>query len=110
MEFIYGAAVLVVAIGLLGFARFAVANWESSRLVTRFAATEVMAMLITTLSAFGLAFLAAGVAGDSSGYGLTEVGAAFGVVLVAFIVVIRMTRRHAPAVTKPAAAPRPATI
>ncbi len=105
MEIIYGAAILVVAISLLGFARFAVANWEGSRMVTRFAATEIVAMLITTLSAFGLAFLAAGVAGDNSGFGLAEVGAAFGVVLVVFIAVIRMTGRRSPSVRPVPATP-----
>lgn len=102
MEFIVGTIVMVTAIVLLGFAKFVTTRWEGSSWVRKFAATETMALLITTLSAFGIAFLCAGLASSRSGLGYTEFAAALGVILLAGIGVARMLRRMP--VTAPAAA------
>jgi hypothetical protein len=93
MEFIAGTILLVAAIALLGFAKYVITRWESSSWIQRFAGTETMALIITTLSAFGIAFLCAGVASNQSGLGYTEFAASIGVILLAAVGVARLFRR-----------------
>lgn len=113
MEFVYGTVLLVAAIFLLGFARFAVTRHENSSWVRRFAATETMALIITTLSAFGIAFLCVGVASSQNGLGYLEFGASIGVIALSVVGVIRIFRMTArtgtPAAKPAAAAPKPGT-
>ena len=112
MEFVYGTVLMVIAIALLGFARFVVSRYEASSWVGRFAATETMALVITMVTAFGVAFLCAGVASDKGALGLTELGASLGVIVLAVIGVVRVFRvagRRQPSIAGPAKpAPRPA--
>lgn len=106
MEFLYGAALLVLAIALLGAARFIVIRLEGSSWVNRFAGTETMALIITTISAFGVAFLCAGLASDSGALGLTEFGAALGVIALAAVGVVRVFRAAGRSRTPAASADR----
>jgi hypothetical protein len=104
MEFIAGTILSVAAIALLGFAKYVIARWENSSWIQRFAGTETMALIITTLSAFGIAFLCAGVASHQSGLGYTEFAASLGAIVVAAIGVARLFRRlpvKAPAAGEP---------
>lgn len=109
MAFVYGTALLVASILLLGFAKFAVTRFENSSWVRNFAATETMALAITMISAFGIAFLCAGIARDSGGLGLVELAASLGVIALAVIAVVRIfrmaVRTQAPAGAQPVAAP-----
>jgi uncharacterized protein (DUF486 family) len=106
MYFVYGTVILVAAIVLLGIAKFSVSRLETSAWVRRFAATETMALIITTMSAFGIAFLCAGLASNEGGLGHAELAAALGVVALAVIGVVRVFRRRpAGRVTTPASSP-----
>lgn len=92
MLFVYGTAILVLAIVLLGAAKFFVTRHESSSWVSRFAGTETMALTITTMSAFGVAFLCAGLASNAGSLGATELGASLGVIALAIVGVVRIFR------------------
>lgn len=92
MEFVYGTIILVAAIVLLGIAKFSVSRLETSAWVRRFAATETMALIITTMSAFGIAFLCAGIASDTSGLGWTELAVSVGVIALSVVGVVRIFR------------------
>jgi hypothetical protein len=104
MEFIAGTILTVAAIALLGFAKYAITRWEHSSWIRNFAGTETMALIITLLSAFGIALLCAGLASSQSSLGYTELAASIGVIVLAAIGVVRVFRR-APAKAVPAAAP-----
>jgi hypothetical protein len=93
MEFIAGTILMVAAIVLLGFAKYAITRWENSSWISEFAGTETMALLITTTCAFGIAFLCAGLASAQSGLGYTEFAASIGVIVLAAIGVVRVFRR-----------------
>ena len=110
MEFIAGTVLMVAAIALLGFAKYVITRWENSSWIQRFAGTETMALLITMLSAFGIAFLCAGLASSQTGLGYTELAASIGVIVLAAFGIARVFRRT-PAKAPAAAAPtRPAAI
>jgi hypothetical protein len=104
MEFIVGTILMVAAIALLGFAKYVITRWEGSSWIQRFAGTETMALTITMLSAFGIAFLCAGLASNQSGLGYTELAASIGVIVLAGIGVARLFRRM-PAKAQAAAQP-----
>ena len=93
MEFIAGTIVMVAAIVLLGFAKYVITRWEDSSWIRNFAGTETMALLITTLSAFGIALLAAGLASSQSSLGYVELAASVGCIVLAVIGVVRVFRR-----------------
>lgn len=110
MEFIAGTVLMVIAIALLGFAKYVITRWENASWIRKFAGTETMALLITMLSAFGIAFLCAGLASSQTSLGLTEFAASIGVIVLAAIGVARVFRRtpaKAPATASPT---RPAAI
>ncbi len=93
MNFILGTVLVVASIMLLGFAKFAITRWEGSSWIERFAGTEMMALTITALMAFGIAFLFGGLAASQSGVGLTELAASIGCIVLAAIGVLRVFRR-----------------
>ena len=99
MLFLYGTAMLVVAILLLSCARYAVTRFEHSSRMRAFAATEVMALTITSLAAFGLCLLVAGTVSAANGVGLVELGASLGVIALTITGVVRVFRSAKPAVT-----------
>jgi hypothetical protein len=110
MEFLAGTIFMVAAIALVGFAKFAITRWEESSWIRNFAGTETMALIITLFSAFGIAFLCAGLASNQSGLGYTELAASLGVIVLSAIGVARLFRRmpvKAPAAAQPTS---PATI
>ena len=94
MNFILGTVLIVAAIALLGFAKYVITRWENSSWIQRFAGTEMMALMITTLAAFGLALLCAGLASNQSALGYAELAASLGVILVSGIAVIRIFRSN----------------
>jgi hypothetical protein len=108
MHFILGTTLVVATIMLLGFAKYAITRREGSSRIQRFAGTETMALIITTLVAFGVALLCAGLASSSqSALGLTELAVSLGVIAIAVVGVVRAFRRasaRAPATTIRAAA------
>jgi hypothetical protein len=104
MEFIAGTILVVAAIALLGFAKHVIVRWEHSSWIRKFAGTETMALVITTLAAFGIALLCAGLASSQSSLGYTELAASIGVIVLAAIGVARVFRRS-PAKAPAAAAP-----
>lgn len=93
MEFIAGTILMVAAIVSLGFAKYAITRWEKSSWISKFAGTETMALVITMLSAFGIAFLCAGLASSQTGLGYTEFAAAIGVIALSAVAVVRLFRR-----------------
>lgn len=94
MEFLAGTALMVAAIALLGFAKYANTRWDSASRVRDFAGTEAVALLITMCSALGLAFLFAGVASGPLGLGYTEFAASIGCIVLAAVGVVRLFRRR----------------
>lgn len=102
MQFVLGTALLVAAIILLGVAKYAISLWEKSFWVTRLAGTQALALAITMLGAFGVAFLSSGLAADHSNVGYAEFAAAIGAIVAATIGVIRTFRRR---MNPPAPAP-----
>ena len=104
MEFVAGTIILVAAIALLGFGKYVITRWDRSSWIRDFAGTETMALIITMLSAFGLAFLCAGLASHQSTLGYTELAASVGVIVLAAIAVVRVFRR-APVKAPTAATP-----
>ena len=104
MAFIAGTILMVTAIVLLGCAKYVITQWEESSWIRNFAGTETMALMITTLSAFGIALLFAGVAANQTGIGYVELAASIGVIVLAAVGVARLFRRmpvKAPADTAP---------
>ncbi len=93
MEFLGGTALMVAAIALMGFAKYANTRRQSSSWVRDFAGTEAVALIITTCSALGLALLFAGVASGPSGLGYTELAASIGCIVLAGFGVARLFRR-----------------
>ncbi len=108
MEFIAGTILMVAAITSLGFAKYAITRWERSSWISKFAGTETMALVITTLSAFGIAFLCAGLASNQSGLGYTELAASIGVIVLSAIGVMRLFRRVPVSIPASAPSTRPA--
>jgi hypothetical protein len=110
MSFVFGTALLVAAIFLLGVARYAVTRFEETAWIRRFAATEIMALLVTCISALGLALLGAGLV-SSDGLGIIELGASLAVIGLSIVAVVRIFRAAdrrasaASAVANPAARP-----
>ena len=107
MEFIAGTILMVVAIALLGFAKYVITRWENSSWIRKFAGTETMALTITVLAAFGVAFLSAGLASSQTGLGYTEFAASIGCIVLAAIGAVRVFRRVS--VKPPAASASPAS-
>ena len=105
MEFIVGTILMVAAIALLGCAKYVITQWEESSWIRNFAGTETMALIITMTSAFGIAFLCAGLASSQSSLGYTELAASIGVIVLAAIGVTRLFRR-VPAKAPAAVAPK----
>lgn len=105
MNFILGTILMVAAIALLGFAKYAITRWEESSWIQRFAGTETMALIITTMMAFGIALLCAGLAASSSTLGYTELAASLGCIALAAIVVVRVFRTTSARVPGAARAP-----
>jgi uncharacterized membrane protein len=102
MNFILGTIAMVAAIMLIGFAKYAITRWESSSWIQRFAGTEIMALTITMLTAFGTALLFAGLASSQSALGYTELAASLGCIALAVVGVMRLFRStpaRAPAAT-----------
>jgi hypothetical protein len=104
MEFVAGTVLMVTAIVLLGFAKYVTTRWEESSWIRNFAGTETMALTITMTSAFGIAFLCAGLASSQSGLGYTEFAASIGCIVLAAVGVARVFRRVS-VKAPPAAAP-----
>jgi hypothetical protein len=94
MEFVLGTVSMVAAIAMLGAAKYVITQWEESSWVRNFAGTETMALAITMLAAFGIAFLFAGLASNQSNIGYTEFAAAIGVIVLAALGVSRVFRRR----------------
>ena len=108
MEFVYGTGAIVASISLLAFAKYAIGRYESSSWISRFAATEVMALLITTMTAFGIAFICDGIASHDFNIIMVELGASLGVIALSVVAMARLFRRPSASVTA-VAAKRPAT-
>jgi hypothetical protein len=99
MSFVYGTALMVAAILLLGVAKYALTHFETSSWIRNFAGTEMMALLVTCISAFGIAFLGSGAASNDSGVGIAELAISLGVIAATVVAVIRFSRaanRRAP--------------
>lgn len=108
MEFVYGTGLLVASIFLLAFAKFAITRYETSAWISRFAGTETMALVITTVAAFGVAFVVDGIASHDFAVIMAEAAASLGVIALAIVGAVWAFRRK-PAVTV-ASAKRPATV
>ena len=93
MDMMLGSGLLIAAVGLLGLARLVVARSEGSARVRMLAQSEAMALLITIAAAFGVSFLAAGLASDHSTAGWIKFAAAMGLVVLSIIGIVWATRR-----------------
>jgi hypothetical protein len=92
MSFVYGTALVVAAILLLGVAKYAVTHFEESSRIRNFAVTETLALLVTCMVAFGIAFLGAGIASNDNGIGIAELAVSLGVIAAALLAVMRFSR------------------